>query len=413
MVDQNVVDPRLAELAYAYLDDQLAQENAPQFEKALLEDEVFRSWFAQQVRRETAIREVLVQQKQAKVLSANSRRLNNGRSSRHLRVFRAKMPIGFFPAAAAMAALLVLGVGALVLMQLWDKPASGAAVVIASNAKDRLADGTPITPGLVLPAGAHVHLNAFARVRFTTGATLDVDEDSSLVLRQDGCDVTAGIISLQVEPQPADRPFRITTPQATLSVVGTRFSVDVSGQDTHLMVTEGIVEMRTPTWTRRVTAGGTALFPEPPTPTSPLASAAPAAPAAPAAKVVPKGVLSVSLYDAVTNLPIPGCDPLVDGATVDRALFTTGAAGLHINVASDIVAVITTVQGPSRGRPLAPRELHAPFTYPRDVGNGELDQSWVLKPGAYRIRVRGFTDTAGRQPSEPTLQLRFTVVDQR
>lgn len=103
--------------------------------------------------------------------------------------------------------------------------------------------------GLSLAAGT---LEAFAaggwaKFEFLDGTSLEVSGHAALKISElkngKTIHLRKGELSMDVVPQPADEPMRITTPAADLVVLGTQFNVAVSSFSTQLTVNEGDVQI--------------------------------------------------------------------------------------------------------------------------------------------------------------------------
>ena len=97
----------------------------------------------------------------------------------------------------------------------------------ASATRQSLRTGDRIGGGqLVLDGGS-----ATATLRFADGTTLTLTGDTELTVSDDGqkrLRLGRGLLSANVQPQPAQRPLLIRTSTAELKVLGTVFTVSVS-----------------------------------------------------------------------------------------------------------------------------------------------------------------------------------------
>ena len=91
----------------------------------------------------------------------------------------------------------------------------------------RLPTNAPGT--LVFADGSALQLDPGAAVEF--GAPPDTAAAGGKQLR-----LLTGALTAQVRPQPADRPLRVHTPHAVVTVVGTEFGLNVAGTNTQLEV---------------------------------------------------------------------------------------------------------------------------------------------------------------------------------
>lgn len=90
-------------------------------------------------------------------------------------------------------------------------------------------------------------LNSWAEIVFTDGSSVWVSGPAVLTI-SDGEEgkmirVREGNLSLDVSPQPTDRPLRLITPSAEAVVLGTQFNVSADSASTSLTVNEGRVRV--------------------------------------------------------------------------------------------------------------------------------------------------------------------------
>ncbi len=83
-----------------------------------------------------------------------------------------------------------------------------------------------------------------AVVRYPDGSRLELGEGGEL--RANGARIEHGTVEAVVAKQPAGRVFTISTPQAEVLVLGTRFTLRVSATSTVLEVQEGKVRLKRP-----------------------------------------------------------------------------------------------------------------------------------------------------------------------
>lgn len=77
------------------------------------------------------------------------------------------------------------------------------------------------------------------RIDLNTASALDIDYDANLRRLR----LHAGEILIQTAPDNANRPFMVDTPQGRIRALGTRFSVRIEGDSTHVAVYEHAVEI--------------------------------------------------------------------------------------------------------------------------------------------------------------------------
>lgn len=88
---------------------------------------------------------------------------------------------------------------------------------------------------LVYPDKTELELSAHAELKFLSG-TGGAGEPSAKSLQ-----LSAGTLSAQVPPQPANSPMTLQTPHALATVVGTQFELNVKEKSTRIDVSEGRV----------------------------------------------------------------------------------------------------------------------------------------------------------------------------
>lgn len=276
---------------------------------------------------------------------------------------------------------------------------SGAVTVVHAVRGFVVGDGRALTDGDHLRVGDLIQVGADAKIRFDDrDALIDIVADSTLTIGDQGPELAHGALMISVEKQPPGTVFRVVTRHATITVIGTRFTVHADEQETRLSVAHGVVEMQTPRWTERFHAGQTASSLATGQPPTSIAASQPAASA-----------LSARLLDLATGQPVPGMDPLKPGALVPLNLFQAQRiAALEVLAPAEVMAVTIQVTGPSIGSDRKPLQRTRPFSYPNERG-GKIDRTWELKPGVYQIQVHGFRDDQGTQPVGAALTLHFTV----
>lgn len=147
---------------------------------------------------------------------------------------------------AAVALVLVI------LVALGPSKIPSARLTVASGAvtwkPSQRAVGVLVRPGQTLRDGfLETHTtDSSARVRLADGTELALSGASLLRLGlEDGMvlELTRGGLSAEVTPQPPGHPMLVGTPEARMTVLGTRFLLESRAQSTRLEVTEGLVRM--------------------------------------------------------------------------------------------------------------------------------------------------------------------------
>lgn len=111
----------------------------------------------------------------------------------------------------------------------------------------RQAKPVTVTPGAGLYAGDRVHATTAVTLVWQDGSRLLLQPDALVVLsttpRDHGVHLELGALSAEITRQRPDRSFVITTVEARVEVLGTRFQVQAGGQRTRLAVEQGNVRM--------------------------------------------------------------------------------------------------------------------------------------------------------------------------
>ncbi|MEM1297313.1 MAG: FecR family protein [Verrucomicrobiota bacterium] len=104
--------------------------------------------------------------------------------------------------------------------------------------------GVPLLGGTLEAFAA----GGWAKIEFRDGTSLEVSGHAALKMSdlENGKTIhlRKGELSMDVVPQPADEPMRITTPAADLIVLGTQFNVAANSFSTQLTVNEGEVRIK-------------------------------------------------------------------------------------------------------------------------------------------------------------------------
>ncbi len=374
-------DPQQSELTDAYFDDRLDAAGGEALTAALEQDEAFRNWFAQQCRCEVALR--MVVRVQAEDVTTGRHRRPPTRRRRRGVVRRARSGFLWAAAAAGLAAAIVI-----VVLGLAGPRSDGAAAEVIAGTSPALPVGARLRDGSAVVAAAG------ATLRFTaSGANLELSAGSNGVVRSDGLGLERGRIDATVPPLTRETAFRIRTPHALVTVIGTRFSVTSDAVSTTVAVQQGVVQVDGTGGMRRLHPGESGLWP------------APAAADRPA-------ITGVALCSA------PGANPVLtlsDGATVDLSLVADRTVALVVATIDACQAVRIQVAD-AQGNPVCSRlsslEQIRPFTFPGDQ-SGQLSERWLLLPGQYVVTAEAFADESGHHRLGSPVVVRFTVAAPR
>lgn len=413
-------DPLLIALADAYFDDELDATGAASLDAALASDASFRQWFAEQCRREVALRAVLVREEQARhavsgpypILGpgtttiqrhadSSSRWRRTGRS-RPRRRMTSRSPQASAPVMAA-AAVFALGIIVWMLSRPGVPVDRTVAVVTALAASDPVASwqvGDRLAPGQRLIPAAGMTLRFPA-----ASAQVDLAAGTQGEIRSDGLHVAQGAVQVALPPQRHQNVFRISTPQAQVEVIGTDFSVAVQRQRTTLAVRTGTVAWITGDGRRPVRAGETVQWPPEAVITPVSEPVAPVSALQPATST--EGVTGFVLCDATTG---QAKTTLREGARIPLGLLDGSFAAIRAEVTARVQAVEITVDGPTQAQKRTRVEAIPPFIYPGDT-DGVMEARWLLQAGVYRVQAQAYADTTGRESLGIPLTLTFTVID--
>jgi len=411
-----MIDPELRALVDAYVDGTIDSAQVASLDDALCNNSVFRQWYADQCRREVALRAVLRREQQAALVdsgahaallattttiegepvaaSSGTRKITrlrrSGRRSRTQRIQRARSRTPIAPILAA--ALLLVGV----LLGIWASqngqstghaPSDHAVAVVLTAGAD-----AGVEVGARLQAEAPIAWSASVTLRFiASDAVVGLSADTQGRLAADGLDLARGVATVALRKQHPGDSFRITTPFAVATVVGTDFTVTVTETAAALAVRHGTVAWTTAEGRTLVSGGESAQWP----PTSVAIDSVPAS--------MPPSVPATGMSAGVTGLVL--CDA-ASGATVavltaaseqhiDLGRLNSSAVALRAIVQAQVHGVRYTVEGPDV-RSNNQLEAIAPFVYPGDT-DGTMERTWQMQPGTYIIEVQGFADEQGRQ----------------
>jgi ferric-dicitrate binding protein FerR (iron transport regulator) len=228
----------------AYLAHDLDPARLDGLDRHLRDDATAAARFALLCRHELALTAALLQRPTARHPAARPRPPR----SRRLTAGAGRWPwlVAAMLVAAITAGMAILG----------GRPASGpdepgVATITEATGRSTISGhgaNTDASPGMSLRAGARLAVGADARllVTYADGSRLALDPDSRVALLTDGGPLVVlerGGIEAAISPQPAGRPFRLTTPQGQVEVVGTRFRLRVAGAITRLEVSDGKVRL--------------------------------------------------------------------------------------------------------------------------------------------------------------------------
>jgi ferric-dicitrate binding protein FerR (iron transport regulator) len=247
------MDESGAELVEAYLAGELDAEGVARLEAWLRADPANRAAFARAARRRVHLRDEIGAHLERTSAGLSGRR---GRSSpRGRRVAGPTLWIGL-----AAAALILVTIAAMS----WPSgtaPSTQPPAVIAvdcagSAGLERAGAAGPLSDGTALRGGDRI--TGPCTLRFADGSRVVAAAAASLEVALDGAVrlvLDHGRIEADIVPQPAGSVFAIRTPQAMVTVIGTRFAIDCADGQCRVSVSAGRVRVAAPAGERMVAAG--------------------------------------------------------------------------------------------------------------------------------------------------------------
>lgn len=422
-----MIDRRTEELIAAYLVGGMTPEELAELEATLRRDPESQRAFASQCRQEMLLRQVVrvaghAATEPAVAQSAPIRFPHAVRPPRRTSQRRraigggAQRVMGIVAAAAAVVVMLLIG-AALSRPQSATAPLLARLEAVAGEVTVTDVDGAARrgSTGDALHHGHRVRLGGGTSATIACvaeGATFRAADAADLAVRDGGdgvrIELRTGMVAATVAKQAPGRRVTVHTPEAEVTVVGTRFTVDAAGGSTDVAVSEGRVRVTQRSSGRsllleagqRVTVSATGAFP-PPAPRAPAVTA-PQAPREPAGTA---GVVAFKLLDADADVPIPAHDPLVDGATVVLSALPTRRLNILATTRGGVKAVRFSLDGQpaARTRP----EGVPPFALAGDTG-GDF-HAWTPSPGRHVLVATAYSDVQATQPLGEPLTIAFTV----
>ena len=231
----------------AWLDGECDDAQANAIEQALEQDAELRAQLAALVRQRLMLAEVCARPQGTDRIS------NRSPSSRRVRALvrlpRRSSPLVWLAAAAG----ILLAVGLLLVPHSTSATATATSIAVLTTSGDgvariALSGREPLKAGATLHAGERVEVPAltFADLHFTDGSTITVAGDSTVVMQPDVHErvrLERGALTATINPQPNGTVFAIGTAHGRATVLGTRFTLAVTRDRTHLRVDHGRVRL--------------------------------------------------------------------------------------------------------------------------------------------------------------------------
>ena len=273
-------------------------------------------------------------------------------------------------------------------------PKKPPAVTVTAVARvDRVDGGANVRAGQDLLPGQGVETGRDGRValRFPDGTRMDVEPASALRELDDRrALLAAGTLRAKI----ADRAFNLLTPEAEATLSGTQITLSTSQGISRLDVETGAARFarRSDGIAADLAAGQAAVI---------------SATIRPAPRDCPAGaplVTGFTLVDVDTGRPVPGYDPIPEGATLDL-----GALPARINIrASTLPATVGSVVFAFDGNASFNVQNGPPYAAYASGDKGRW-QPWALAPGAHALTATPFTAPRGGGAAGGALTLPFRV----
>ena len=382
------------QLIAAWLVDDLDAEGVRALEEQLRRDPAARARFARFCQSETVLPQALVSAP-VRPGTTGLRRAVHGASRR----MRPRRPAGRFgwvlPFTAAAALVAVVVVVGLVRSSPASGPMAGQLGPLelvmggAGSGDAVLQDGKPLRVGMQVPRGALVEVRSQdAGFRWRDGTRLEVIAGTTFQVIDDvtALRLTAGGLEAHVTTR-SDTPFRIATPHARTTVMGTRFTLAVRGGTDFLVVGEGRVRFTAASdgTSSEVLAGETASADR-------------------------NGLVERDAQ--VLGIVVTGHDitrvlgkRLVGRAMLRLADLPGDGINLRVDCAPEVKAVRTGMRGAGTPRLEQVRDF---FVFGNQ--DNRATTTWRPRAGTFIIDVQAFADVDGREQLGPATTFELTIV---
>ncbi|HYG73665.1 MAG TPA: FecR family protein [Planctomycetota bacterium] len=301
------------------------------------------------------------------------------------------------------------------------KPARESAVALAAlqhapAGTSVKRDGRDISAasGMEILAGDSIRAaSSSALLHYSDGTDVSVEAGAEVVVSAPDADagkrlqLNAGTLRASVAKQNADRPLVIRTPQASVTVLGTRFELALSPGTTRLTVEDGLVGMR------RLSDGKSALVKAGHFAQSTdmvalrIGESAPAAQTALQTKPVPQGELAITgfhLVNADTGQMLPGFSPLAEGAIIDLSKLPKLSMVVTTEPA-EVGSIVFDVNGKMRARV----EMTPPYALTTNW-DGNHFLPWNPPAGKHTITATPYAGKDGQGKAGRAMTITFTIV---
>lgn len=381
------------QLIAAWLTDDLDAEGVRALEEILRRDPTTRARFARFCQSESVLPQALATATVRPGTTGLRRAVRGGTRRMRLRRPDGRLSWVLPTAAAALVAVIVV-------VTVMARPATttaGAPVLAASGPLELLraegevrTAGHALRPGMAIPRGALVEVaGGEAELRWRADGSVLI-AGSGTALRVDDGAAAIHLVRGQLDAQVTQRsgtPFTISAPHATTSVMGTRFTVQVSEALTELRVSEGRVRFAelTGDTVRELIAGESAV--------------------AVATGLRLDGGQRVRGFVPTTRDITQVLGPrFVERGTLRLADLKEDGINLRIDCLPDVRSVRTGMRGVDSRLEQVPA-----FHVFGDVKN-RATTAWKPRVGTFLIDAQPCADVEGRQPLGPAVVFELTIV---
>lgn len=270
---------------------------------------------------------------------------------------------------------------------------------VAAVARVEEARGASARPGQDLLAGQPVETGAdgSALLVLGDGTRIGVFPATRLAVTEGRVKLSFGGLAAEVVRRPASLVFE--TPNAEATVLGTKLFLSAEAADTRLEVAEGKVRIERRDDRASVDVGADQVA---------VVAKGVTLEARPRAAVV-----SFTLINADTNLPVPGFDPMKEGAVITLSRLPTRRLNLRANANGPTGCV----QFGFDGNDAFNTEREAPYGLATSGDKGDPFSAWTPAAGAHVLTATPWSGPPAPQkrggtglPGRP-LTTRFTVVE--
>jgi len=369
-----------------------------------------------------------------KPVTGNSARVSGMQPKVTTRRSRARRatPASFAPW-LGIAAAVVLIIGVVLFFARSQSSTVEAIATLTSMAPDGriVRDGRSLT----LSAGADLLANDQLSAGSASGTRLEYGDGSSIEISARGSAqildghtnaskqlrITQGKLTARVAKQNG-KPFVLTTPHATATVLGTELELAVDASSTRLDVSEGSVRIERSSDKRSVVVDGgffavaaanqdlvarkigsdAVVATPPPEKVTPPEPTPPAPPAF--------GIVAFHLVDTATSQPIRGFSPLEDGAVLELRTLPKGLTLTVVTNPREVAKIVFDVDGKKHFKD----EVDPPYSLSTnwiDKATGQDRYNpWTLGVGKHTVTATPYESTKPNAKAGTALTVRFEIV---